>query len=64
MLLEDSEQEPLLSDPQAEQQKPEQQRTPLPKLQLAVVLLVQVTERISGQVIAPFINQVSEFHSP
>jgi hypothetical protein len=55
MSVEDSEREPLLV--RHEQRK--QQKTSLPKLQLAVVFLLQVAEPVSSQVIFPFINQVS-----
>jgi hypothetical protein len=57
--LNSEEWEPLLLHP--EQQK--RQRTPLPKLQLAVVLLLEVTECISLQAMDPFINQASNFDS-
>ena len=35
--------------------------TPLPKLQLAIVLLLQVCEPITSQSILPYINQVNFF---
>jgi hypothetical protein len=57
--LDSEEREPLLLHPEQKRR-----RTPLPKLQLAVVLLLEVTERISVQVIVPFINQASNFDSP
>jgi hypothetical protein len=56
--LEDPEQEPLLVHHELEE--PKQRRTPLPKLQLAVVLLLLATQRISQQIIVPFLNQVSK----
>lgn len=63
LLLEDPEREPLLLvRPQVEERKRE--RTPLPKVQLTVVLLLQVVERTSIQVIVPFINQVSRGFKP
>ena len=34
---------------------------PLPKLQLAIVLLLQVSESITGQSISPYIKQVDYF---
>jgi hypothetical protein len=34
-------------------------RTPLPKLQLSVIMLIQICEPIASQSIYPYINQVS-----
>jgi hypothetical protein len=38
------------------------QRTPLPKLQLAVVLLIQSCEVVARSSISPYINQVHLVH--
>lgn len=55
---EDIEREPLLT--RTEEQKRRRQSTPLPKLQLGVILLLLAAERISVQIIVPFINEVSK----
>ncbi|EGO19011.1 hypothetical protein SERLADRAFT_443553 [Serpula lacrymans var. lacrymans S7.9] len=47
------EQEPLIPT-----KKPKKPRTPLPKLQLSILLLIQVAEPITSQCIYPFINQL------
>jgi hypothetical protein len=54
---EPSEEDPLLPQVQ-EAQPPDKQTTPLPKLQLSVLLLLQLAEPISSFIIFPFINQV------
>ncbi|KAJ7284947.1 major facilitator superfamily domain-containing protein [Mycena rebaudengoi] len=51
MMDDQTEETPLLS-------KPEKARTPLPKLQLAVIMLVQICEPIGSQSIYPYINQL------
>ena len=53
-----SEEDPLL--PRV-QEVEEQKVTPLPKLQLTILLLIQIAEPVSSQVIYPFINQVRVF---
>lgn len=45
------------SEKRRQQQRP-QQVTPLPKLQIAVLLFFQLAEPITSQCIYPFINQV------
>ena len=52
------EQTVLLSD----RNDSECQRTPLPKLQLAIVLLLQSCEIVMGTSIMPYINQVRLVH--
>ncbi|KAJ7881027.1 major facilitator superfamily transporter [Mycena olivaceomarginata] len=37
--------------------RPERKRTPLPKLQLSVIMLIQICEPIASQSIYPYINQ-------
>ncbi|KAJ7881008.1 major facilitator superfamily domain-containing protein [Mycena olivaceomarginata] len=39
--------------------RPERKRTPLPKLQLSIIMLVQICEPIASQSIYPYINQAS-----
>lgn len=50
----------LLSDDHAE--LGERQRTPIPKLQLAIVLLLQPCEVVGRNSILPYINQVHLVH--
>ena len=50
-----NEETPLLNTNLRKQHSP----TPLPKLQIAIVLIVQVCEPITGMSIYPYINQVS-----
>ncbi|KAJ6468335.1 major facilitator superfamily domain-containing protein [Mycena sanguinolenta] len=38
--------------------KPKRKKTPLPKLQLSVILLVQISEPIASQSILPYVNQL------
>lgn len=38
--------------------------TPLPKLQISVLLLLQLAEPITSQCILPFISEVGTFHAP
>jgi hypothetical protein len=60
MPIEINEETTLLSRPE---RKP---RTPLPKLQLSVIMLIQICEPLASQSIYPYINQVSftfELHS-
>ena len=49
------EETPLLNSNPQKQRLP----TPLPKLQIAIVLLLQVCEPLTSQSIYPYINQVS-----
>ncbi|KAF8207042.1 major facilitator superfamily transporter [Mycena galopus ATCC 62051] len=43
--------------------RPERKRTPLPKLQLSIIMLIQICEPIASQSIYPYINQlVSELN--
>ena len=49
------EETPLLDTNPQKQRSP----TPLPKLQIAIVLLLQVCEPLTSQSIYPYINQVS-----
>ena len=51
--IQDNEQTPLLKKPQ----KPVY--TPLPKLQIAIVLILQICEPICSMSIYPYINEVS-----
>ena len=53
----DDETRPLLNDDSRKKTRP----TPLPKLQIAIVLLLQVCEPITSQSIYPYINQVGFF---
>ena len=51
------EQTPLMApDPSGEEKK--ERTTPLPKVQLATLMLLQLAEPITSQCIYPFINQV------
>jgi hypothetical protein len=50
------EESPLLSSPVEAPKK--RRRSPLPKLQIAVVLLLQLCEPLTSQSIYPYINQV------
>lgn len=50
----------LLSDDRAKPR--ERQRTPIPKLQLAIVLLLQPCEVVGRNSILPYINQVYLVH--
>ena len=52
--LVDDETRPLLNDDSRKKTRP----TPLPKLQIAIVSLLQVCQQITGQSIYPYINQV------
>jgi len=52
------EETPLLSPTPVLSQK--RQATPLPKLQISIVLLLQLCEPIIGQSIYPYISQVSD----
>ncbi|KAJ3568220.1 hypothetical protein NP233_g5851 [Leucocoprinus birnbaumii] len=52
----DDEQTPLLASPSTEAQEP--QPTPLPKLQVGVVLFLQLCEPITGFSIYPYINEL------
>jgi len=58
--IQDNEQTPLLKKPQ----KPAY--TPLPKLQIAIVLILQICEPICSMSIYPYINEVSSqlFYPP
>ncbi|CAA7266806.1 unnamed protein product [Cyclocybe aegerita] len=49
------EETPLLHDARP---RPSSKRTPLPKLQIAIVLLLQICEPITSQSIFPYINQL------
>lgn len=53
-MMEPQEDTPLLASPAALEEK----RTPLPKLQLAIVIFLQISEPLSSQSIYPYINQV------
>lgn len=53
------EETPLLSSPVDDQKK--RQPTPLPKLQIAIIMLCQLCEPLISQSIYPYINQVSRF---
>lgn len=48
----------LLSEEEDKCDEKRRQRTPLPKLQIAVLLFFQLAEPITSQCIYPFINQV------
>lgn len=52
------EQTALLSDPHDKERK----RTPIPKLQLTIILLLLSCELYTGSSILPYINQVHSVH--
>jgi hypothetical protein len=52
------EREPFLQP--ADENLAEHNVTPLPKLQLSIVLFLQLVEPLSNRVISPFINQVEK----
>ena len=56
------EETPLLGDTSSAQPPP-RKGNPLPKLQIAIVLLLQVCEPLTSQSIYPYINKVSTLHA-
>lgn len=55
-----NEREPLLSTAADDEVRPVEQvvPTPLPRLQMTILILLQLVEPMTSQVIYPFINQV------
>jgi hypothetical protein len=55
----ESERQPLIPPTEDADSGQAEEETPLPKLQLSILLILQLAEPLTSQVIYPFINQVS-----